>query len=75
MFDSVRRMLRRRRERELERLSQQYVAMTPDEREELESVKFSGAAGKREVVVEAAARRSEALREGRPDEYLEPPAA
>jgi hypothetical protein len=49
--------------------------MTPDEREELEAVRLSGAAGKREGVVEAAARRSEDARERRPPEYLEPPTA
>jgi len=64
----------RRRERELERLDEEYTAMTSEEREEIEAIRRGGTAGAREMILERAAEHAEEAQEGRPPEYLDPPA-
>jgi hypothetical protein len=74
LYGRLKTLLAERRKRERERLAQAYVTMTPDEREELEAIRLSGAAGERDVRIERAAEHTEEALEGRPPEYVDAPA-
>jgi hypothetical protein len=73
MLESLKTLLVRHREHETERLSEEYTAMTPGERHELETIRSRGAAGERDVLVEHEAERVEDAEEGRPMAYVDPP--
>jgi hypothetical protein len=75
MLGRLKAFLAERKRRDRERLSEAYTAMTPEEREEIEAIRRSGAAGERDVRFERAAEHTEEVLEGRPPEYLDPPAS
>jgi hypothetical protein len=73
MLATLKSFLVRRREHELERLTEEYTAMTPAERREVEAIRSRGPAGEREMRIERAAGRTEEAQEARAPEYLDPP--
>ena len=69
MLARLKAFLARSRERESQRVGDEYVTMSPREREEADLVRREGAAGEREVVLEREAARVEEQQEGRPPDY------
>ena len=69
MLARLKAFLARSRERESQRIGDEYANMSPREREETELVRREGAAGEREVLIEREAARAEEQEEGRPPDY------
>jgi hypothetical protein len=69
MLARLKAFLARSRERESQRIGDEYATMSPREREEAELVRREGAAGEREVLIEREAARAEEQQEGRPPDY------
>jgi hypothetical protein len=69
MLARLKAFLTRSRERESQRIGDEYAAMSPREREETELVRRDGAAGEREVELERELERAEKQEEGRPPDY------
>jgi hypothetical protein len=69
MLARLKAFLMRSRERESQRVGDEYATMSPREREETERVRREGAAGERDVLVEREAERAEEQQEGRPPDY------
>jgi hypothetical protein len=69
MLARLKAFLARSRERESQRVGDEYANIPPREREEIELVRREGAAGEREVEFEREALRTEERQEGRPRDY------
>ena len=69
MLARLKAFLARSRERESQRVADEYATMSPREREEAELVRREGVAGEREVLIEREAARAEEQQEGRPPDY------